>query len=124
MTFLRTCPKHERLLCTAEGSSNVTKFDFARMMAAEIAGMTGRDNSQRQPHTDFERFFANALWGRREKFGWLDEMPLYAVGRFCEWIGATLLFGKTYLVEEVSEADLALASQAGFDVVRMGQPGF
>ncbi|WP_438748214.1 TniQ family protein [Pararhizobium sp. O133] len=124
MTSIRTCPKHERLLYTADGEGTVKSFDFAPMMIAEMARLRDHRHPQLQPQSDFELFFARSLRGSREKLGWLDDMPLYAVGRVCEWIGATLLFGKTYLVEELSEADLALASQAGFDVVRTGQSGF
>ncbi|UIK19356.1 TniQ family protein [Rhizobium leguminosarum] len=124
ITYLRTCPKHGSLLQVAEHSELTGTHDVARMIAAEARQFPVPQGEVHYRTTEFEQFIASALRGRRESHGWIDEFPLYVVGRMSEWIGCILLFGKTYLVEDLSDADLWLASQAGFVVMKGGRAKF
>ncbi|WP_165504939.1 TniQ family protein [Rhizobium leguminosarum] len=123
ITFIRTCPKHQTLLRVTDQNELTGSHDVVRMIATELPNMSS-PTLEPVSRTNFEDFIEKAVWGRRAFHGWMDEFPLYVVGRLCELVGASLTFGKVYHVEDYSEADWLKAAQAGFDVLKSGQRSF
>lgn len=123
VTFIRTCAKHRTLLQVAAHNALAGTHDVVRMIADELPKMssvTARPASR----TPFEDFVEAAVWGRRASYGWIDQFPLYVVGRMSELVGAGALFGKTYHVEDVSDQEWAAAAQEGFSILSAGRPAF
>lgn len=123
VNFIRTCAKHQTLLRLAGDTDSTRRFDVAQMIAAEIPTMCSPDIFS-GPRSPFEDFVENAVWGRRASHGWIDEFPLYIVGRLCELVGAAVVFGKVYHVEDHSEIDWLEAAQEGFEILKKGQQAF
>ncbi|MGO6822314.1 TniQ family protein [Rhizobium ruizarguesonis] len=121
--FLRTCAEHQTLLRLADQNELTGSHDVARMIAAELPNMSS-STFPAVSRTNFEDFIEDAVWGRRTSHGWIDEFPLYVVGRLSELVGAALTFGKVYHVEDHPEADWLKAAQVGFDVLKSGQRSF
>ncbi|PVE55323.1 TniQ family protein [Rhizobium rhizogenes] len=122
ITFIRTCAKHQTLLRLAD--IDLTRhFDIAQLIASELQAMRGPAVFS-GPRTPFEDFVEDSVWGRRASHGWIDEFPLYVVGRICELVGAAVVFGKHYHVEDHSEIDWLEAAQAGFEVLVKGRQAF
>lgn len=123
VTFIRTCPRHRQLLQLARLGEHSGTHDIARMIEWELTDGELDSAIIRDP-TPFEAYVGDRIWGRGPNEGWLDELPLYVAGRLCEWVGATSMFGRRFIVEEISDGEWVGASQHGFDILRLGQQAF
>lgn len=124
ISFLRTCPKHHVLLRVAQHDAPYSGDDVVRLIAAEMRAVDVRKAEESYMTTEFERFIATALWGRRDALGWIDQFPLYVVGRMSELIGLSVLCGKVYYVDDLTDADVWIASQVGFAIMKGGKDHF
>lgn len=124
VSFLRICRKHEVILVTARPFEQGSSLDFAHMVAAE----SETDDREKEPEpcrvTSYETYVDGRLWGRISSDGWIDSLPLYVAGRICEYVGATMLFGKRYENAQITDADWIRAADAGYQVVSGGQAAF
>ncbi|MFK0382439.1 TniQ family protein [Agrobacterium sp. NPDC090273] len=124
LSFVRSCPVHGIML--QEGvSGDGIYHDYAKLIEAEQAQPRYRNPSIKGRHTQFERYVTDRLWGRRNADRtWIDGLPLYVAGRLCEWVGATIMFGKRFIAKDLSPAQWSEAAQTGFDVVSKGRSSF
>lgn len=123
VTFIRVCEHHNVMLREIE-PSRMDGHDIVPMIEAELARPDFRIEATVSPTTPFERYVTDRLWGRCERLGWLDQLPLYAAGKMCETVGATILHGKTFLLTDIDEPGLRDCAQAGFEVLIEGEEAF
>ena len=65
----------------------------------------------------FDRYMAERVLNGRSGASWLDGSDLACTWRVCETVGIVLLHGPSIRVDRLSSADLAVATEAGFDAI-------
>ncbi len=124
VTFIRSCSTHNTLLREMPPSELDTSFEISAMIEAEMAKPEFSEYKSDYFLTPFETYIADRIWGRIKQRRWLDELPLYAAGKMCEVVGATILFGRQYFNHEIDEPSWRECAQAGFDVLGKNENAF
>jgi hypothetical protein len=123
LSFVRSCPLHGVLLRTVITPSN-EPWDYSNRLELERSDPRFHEAPVRVQYTSFEHYVTERFWGRNTHTLWLDELPLHVAGLLCEWVGATILFGREFKSKHLSGAQWHQAAAAGFDVVGRGREAF
>ncbi|WP_416355913.1 TniQ family protein [Aureimonas phyllosphaerae] len=117
---IRTCFRHVRELVVASDDGRPNSLhDFAGLVAPSLASLSAVPKNVRKP-TRFEHYVADRIAGGAPD-GWLAPLPLYAVCRMAEVVGATELFGRRYRTDELTETQKYMADSVGYDIVKGGE---
>lgn len=123
LSFVRSCAVHGVLLRPVSGPSK-EPWDYSKRLELERLSPGFHEAPILVEYTAFEHYVTERLWGRSADTLWLDGLPLHVAGLLCEWVGATILFGREFKSKHMSEAQWHQASAAGFDVVGSGRDAF
>ncbi len=124
VTYIRTCSRHEVLLRTADSSELDGSHDIAAMISAEMAKADFNETPTQCATTSFENYIVRRISGEKENFGFWDELPLYAFGRMCELVGATIVCGKRFIAEEIDDLTWSTCGEEGFSLIKQGEGAF
>ncbi|MCJ2120011.1 TniQ family protein [Methylobacterium sp. J-001] len=120
----RTCPVHGMALVDLGSGDFSTVYDFTavirpslRLLDAFSKGATLR------PQSELERYVANRLRGDPVAVPFLDDIELHAAARFCEVLGASVLFGRGLRMHRLTDDDWHLAGATGMAIACAGQDG-
>ena len=121
LTFIRSCILHDVMLVDATNAKSIWNFDFTSSVSRlEPDSKLVVDLKS----TDFERYIIQRVHGNASSDALLDSLPLFAAGRICEWVGATILDGKSFITLGVDDATLSERGQAGFALLLGGENAF
>lgn len=125
-TFIRTCPEHRTYLVPLPDPVQFgSPHDFAaRVRLARRSWDAFRDAATPAAPSDFERYIANRLLGRRHPPIWLDEFPLYAAGKLTETVGAIVNQGRNFITGHLTNAEWLEAGRTGFEITSAGPAAF
>ncbi len=117
---IRTCFQHVRELVVAseDGRPN-SLHDFAGLVSPVLPSLLAVPANVRKP-SRFEHYLADRIDGVVPD-GWLAPLPLYAVCRISEVVGATEMFGRRYRTDELTETQRYMADAVGYDIVSGGE---
>ncbi|MBB4001187.1 TniQ family protein [Aurantimonas endophytica] len=122
---LRTCRIHvQELVEIAHPDDSTLLHDFAALAFSRADDLVGIDAaSERRTPSSFETHVHDRLWAGRSGTGFLSALPLYAVMRLSENLGAVMTFGPKVRIEDLGERDLHEAGARGFASASAGEDG-
>ena len=118
----RTCPKHGAAIIQVP-NRNRRSFDFlgsVRPYLSELDHLTGHDVGR---HYNFEAYLQQRA---REGHGGSplpDALGVHGLITACEALGQVAKFGPTVRKEQLDQDDLAVSTNAGFDILSTGASG-
>lgn len=120
------CIAHERAIVEIErpGTIETQSHDFCALIGNlpdGIAPLTALSH-KRKP-TDFEKYVAARLEGRRSRHLLLDGLSLEAAINMCERFGVATTHGRKATSRKLTGEQLALARNAGFQQLKKGEHG-
>lgn len=121
---MRACHIHQCPVITLPHERyTLQNYDFAGLIDRHwphVLQAAGADTQRKS--TELEAYVMSRLLGQVGT-PFLDAMPMYIATRLCEVLGFVVLFGPKRLISSATEAQLALAGQAGFDALKTGEQG-
>ncbi|MER0240068.1 TniQ family protein [Fulvimarina sp. MAC8] len=122
---LRTCRIHgQELVEIAHADDPTSLHDFAALALSRSGDLADLDAaSERRAPSAFEDYVHDRLSSRRSGAEFLDGLPLYAVMRLSENLGAVLAFGSKVRLDDLGEGDLHEAGKRGFTSASSGEAG-
>lgn len=120
----RTCTKHSMALVQVGNSDNHHEFhDFARNIASALPDIDRfAGEAKRRAASGLEVYLLGRLQGRRD-YSWLDSLPFFAAATTAELAGAVSAFGKSVILDTLSEDDRYRAGAEGFEILKAGADG-
>ncbi|PZQ87218.1 MAG: hypothetical protein DI534_14955 [Leifsonia xyli] len=120
VTHIRTCPAHSVSLAPVSVENpGVLCHDFALIMRRPDT-VIGHDLSVERTYSNFETYLSDRLSGKATS-GWLDTLEFHVAAKFCEMLGAVALFGRTPMLNQLTEADWYSAGERGFQIASAGK---
>lgn len=121
---MRSCIVHGVPLMTLPSEQyTIENYDFAGQLKKNWSMIKrASEKWHDRAATEFERYIAGRLDGAAQS-SFLDAMPIFIATRLCEILGLVLLNGPDQKISKAPEQELALAGQAGFEALRLGEDG-
>jgi hypothetical protein len=122
---LRTCRIHgQALVEIAHVADPGSLHDFAALALERVDNLNELcSNSVHRSPSDFETYIQTRLEIGKQGHDFTDALPLEAVIRLSENLGALLTFGHKVRLEDLKEPDFHEAGACGFQVLSSGEAG-
>ena len=123
LSHFRSCARHGVFLtATKPIRTPFAPFDFSDSMRRLMPSLPHiADAASAAGASPFQAWLQDRLRGVRSQENWLDDLPLYVAGPFCEALGVSSLHEPKVKVAQFTASDWAAAADEGFRIASAGE---
>jgi hypothetical protein len=120
--FIRTCNIHNKALINVNPESHTRGYhDYSgRLRDLGVKTIQNHSEGASAPSTKLELYLSNRLEGECVN-SWIDSLNCNTIGCASEALGILLTFGPKALPGKLSQSELSLATDAGFECIAKGR---